>query len=590
VVELNGFTFKEMDDPETYTMDLCEAMQFYPETDYLTGPYLLFDYKPEVIAMVTDLLVPDKVNIMWSSRQFKGQCQLTEKWFGTPHSIEEIPLEWKEAWKNPEVPPYLHLPQPNPFIATEFNIKTPTAGVPKYPEVLSEDERCRLWFRQDATFKLPRACVHVILENPLHKISPKNAVLMDMFLELLQLNMTHVVYNANMALLQYSASVENRGIAITVGGLNEKLPIFFKSIVDSFASFSTTQENFDMVKEGLHRSYRNSLLDPGDLCRSVRVKVLAFTYWSASQKDDVVDGLTIDDLNALITQFKARLFAEVLVQGNMAPEEAKDLTTYLCSGVNFDPLPPAQKFKPCAMRLPAATEVCVDVLNRDPESPNTVITDYYQCCPRNVKDETIAYFVSHCMAEPAFDELRTKKQLGYEVYPEPHNTHEMTGLSLTVVTQSSKHSVQWVTECMQNFISGFLDTFQAWSAEEFHSHVDSLVQDRLEPDLSLEAEVERNWEQIQGGHYHFDRLLKEVGVLRKLSHHEVGSWLHRYTHVGDHYKRLRVQVLTQSLTTTDDCCDTDEKECDGALVTRVLLKECDIERFKDTLTTYSYSS
>ena len=44
----------------------------------------------QVIAMVTDLLVPDKVNIMWSSRQFKGQCQLTEKWFGTPHSIEGI--------------------------------------------------------------------------------------------------------------------------------------------------------------------------------------------------------------------------------------------------------------------------------------------------------------------------------------------------------------------------------------------------------------------------------------------------------------------------------------------------------------------
>ena len=50
------------------------------------------------------------------------------------------------------------------------------------------------------------------------------------------------------------------------------------------------------------------------------------------------------------------------------------------------------------------------------------------------------------------------------------------------------------------------------------------------------------------------------------------------------------QVLTQSLTTTDDCCDTDEKEYGGDLVTRVLLKECDIERFKDTLTTYSYSS
>ena len=119
----------------------------------------------------------------------------------------------------------------------------------------------------------------------------------------------------------------------------------------------------------------------------------------------------------------------------------------------------------------------------------------------------------------------------YEVYPQAHSIHEMTGLSLTVVTQSSKHrlqhvhctalllvtcvytqssthrlqhvlygklaivcetynvhtanslktctnklmltlsSVQWVTECMQNFVSGFLDTFHSWDTEEFSSHV-----------------------------------------------------------------------------------------------------------------------
>ena len=38
--------------------------------------------------MVTELLVPEKVNIMWSSQRFKGQCQLKEKWFGTSYSCE----------------------------------------------------------------------------------------------------------------------------------------------------------------------------------------------------------------------------------------------------------------------------------------------------------------------------------------------------------------------------------------------------------------------------------------------------------------------------------------------------------------------
>ena len=42
----------------------------------------------KVITMVTELLVPEKVNVMWSSQRFKGQCQLKEKWFGTSYSCE----------------------------------------------------------------------------------------------------------------------------------------------------------------------------------------------------------------------------------------------------------------------------------------------------------------------------------------------------------------------------------------------------------------------------------------------------------------------------------------------------------------------
>ena len=38
----------------------------------------------------------------------------------------------------------------------------------QYPEVLSEDERCRLWYRQDATFKLPRGYYFTYTQYKLH--------------------------------------------------------------------------------------------------------------------------------------------------------------------------------------------------------------------------------------------------------------------------------------------------------------------------------------------------------------------------------------------------------------------------------------
>ena len=62
--------------------------QLYPQEDYLTGDDLLMDYDPECIAMVTNLLSPDGVNIMWLSKSFLSECSIQEKWFGIKYSIQ----------------------------------------------------------------------------------------------------------------------------------------------------------------------------------------------------------------------------------------------------------------------------------------------------------------------------------------------------------------------------------------------------------------------------------------------------------------------------------------------------------------------
>ena len=48
----------------------------------------------QVITEVTEMLTPDKVNIIWSSVQFKEQCSLREEWFGTHYSSEG---SWSES-------------------------------------------------------------------------------------------------------------------------------------------------------------------------------------------------------------------------------------------------------------------------------------------------------------------------------------------------------------------------------------------------------------------------------------------------------------------------------------------------------------
>ena len=62
----------------------------YPQEEYLTGDDLLTEYDPECIAMVTSLLTPDKVNVIWLSKDFSAECDIKEKWFGIKYSVQGI--------------------------------------------------------------------------------------------------------------------------------------------------------------------------------------------------------------------------------------------------------------------------------------------------------------------------------------------------------------------------------------------------------------------------------------------------------------------------------------------------------------------
>lgn len=57
------------------------------------------------------------------------------------------------------------------------------------------------------------------------------------------------------------------------------------------------------------------------LCRDIRLLILEHCRWSVIQKyQAVMKGLTVDDLMAFVSGFKAELYTEGLVQGNFTSE------------------------------------------------------------------------------------------------------------------------------------------------------------------------------------------------------------------------------------------------------------------------------
>lgn len=65
----------------------------------------------------------------------------------------------------------------------------------------------------------------------------------------------------------------------------------------------------------------------------------------------------------------------------------------------------------------------------------------------------------------------------------------------------------------------------------------------LEPDFSMNEEVDRNWGEITHKWYKFDRFLLGADMLKSITLQEVCDWLRCYTHFGENYRKLTIKVI-----------------------------------------------
>ena len=146
---------------------LCENMHFYPPELYLTGDDLLFEYDGKLISDCLAALNAKDVNVFVMAKEFREECKLTEPWFKTRYTVEDISDGRRNRWADPEVIDDFHLPEPNVFIAEDTALKPVPAGNPKYPSKVSDSPLGEMFHRMDDTFKQPRG--HMLF----HLLSPE---------------------------------------------------------------------------------------------------------------------------------------------------------------------------------------------------------------------------------------------------------------------------------------------------------------------------------------------------------------------------------------------------------------------------------
>lgn len=157
----------------------------------------------------------------------------------------------------------------------------------------------------------------------------------------------------------------------------------------------------------------------------------------------------------------------------------------------------------------------------------------------------LALLLGQIAKMPAFNELRTKEQLGYVAMTVVRTAEPLVRLGFLVET--THHPVH-----VENRIENFLDTtllgiIEGLSPEAFTQTVTSARERVLETPKTLEEETERDWDRITAAVYDFDRREVDVENLSKITKDQLVAFYKDAVHTSSATRRkLSIHLCCQS--------------------------------------------
>ncbi|MBE3048893.1 insulinase family protein, partial [Candidatus Bathyarchaeota archaeon] len=438
-----------------------------------------------------------------------GDWDQKEKWYGTEYKVEKIPEDLMEELRQAEASTpesrlgALHLPHKNDFIPKKLEVEKKDVKEPTIaPAVVRNDDFALTWFKKDDTFWVPKANLIVSCKNPVIFASAENAVKARLYTDLVRDALEEYSYDAELAGLDYNVGIDTRGLSFELSGYNDKLPALLEHVLKTTRELEIKDERFDIVKERLVRGYGNFEL------QSSFHQIGDYLYWLNSERGYVIaeyaaelPSVTAEALRQFKPQLLGQLHVELYVHGNLYKEDALRMTDMVKSVLGPRPLPRTQWPVKRSLVLPPGANYVYKKTLKDPANVNHCI-EYWLHTGDKGDPATRArtMFLEQMMHEPAFDQLRTKEQLGYIVFCGMRAFATTYGFRFLV---QSERDPEYLESRVDSFIEGFGEALTKMTDEEFENHKRSLVVRLLKKLENLNSETNRHWAQIAGEYYNF---------------------------------------------------------------------------------------
>ncbi|PSS03756.1 Metalloenzyme, LuxS/M16 peptidase-like protein [Coniella lustricola] len=547
------FKFKQKTPASRFTSKISSVMQKpLPREWLLSDTSRLRKFDPQGIRKGIDLLRPDNLRMTIISRDFPGTWDQKEVWYGTEYTSSKIPddllaeLE-KAISSNAADRPNLHLPHKNQFIPTKLEVEKKEVKEPAVaPKLLRNDSIARTWYKKDDQFWVPKANLIVSGKSPIIYASAENAVKARIFTDLVRDALEEYSYDAELAGLQYHVTLDSRGLFLEVGGYNDKLPVLLEQVLKTMRDLEILEDRFAIIKERVSRAYRNwALQQPFH-------QVGEYTYWLTTEHDFTIEELaaelpvvTFESMRAFQKELLSQLHLEAVVHGNLYKEDALKLTDMLEQTLKTRPLPKTQWPIWRSFLFPPGSNFVFKKRLGDPANVNHCI-EYFLFVGEKHEQflRSKVLLLSQILHEPAFDQLRTKEQLGYIVFSGIKSG--ATTLGFRFIIQSEK-TAQFLETRIDSFLSGVTETLKTMSDSDFEGHKRSVVIKLLEKTKNLDEETNRLWGQINNEYYDFELPQRTASQVKQLTKQDMISFFDHYiSPTSPQRAKLSVWMIAQA--------------------------------------------
>ncbi|KAL5037149.1 hypothetical protein BDV3_006687 [Batrachochytrium dendrobatidis] len=524
-----AFRFKEKSSPFAYASTLAKNLQLYEPQDVISGSYLLEYLDRDAIKADLSFLKPDSFRTMIVSPNFDTTGWTEANYYGTKYSVKDFTESLKKRLLNIKLNSELSLPEKNTFIPEDFTVEKKIVENPStHPMIIMDSPILRIWHKQDDTFFVPKANIFFGITTPLAYQDAKSCVLTRLFTDLFKDELNEFSYYAEVAGLQYLFDNTAGGMTLSIHGYNDKMHILLDKIAGKLKEFVVDEQHFDRIKDQLAKSYRNFDSESPHTHAIYRITQITQQFmFSNEQKLAALEPLTSGDVQAFYPSLFQKIHIQQLAHGNITKQHAIDIGKILVDRLAPTELPESQRFWSMPTYKIPEGKLFIHTRNvPNAENLNSAIEYILQI--GSITDQKVRIMlglISQIGQEPAFDQLRTKEQLGYLVGT---GMRKQTGMMSYRVVVQSERDPAYLEHRIEAFLAKFESILTDMQPEDFKKHRTAFTTKMLEKLKNIGQESSRYWSHINSLYYDFEQNLHDAEQIQHATQEQVIEFFKRY--------------------------------------------------------------